>query len=80
MISLGVMAVSGIFYGDPRWNSPWPVLTALFGVLAMQSILLGLMMEMLMRTYYESQGKSTYVVREVVRCDAADGEPEKQRE
>jgi len=66
MISLGVMAVSGIFYGDPRWNSPWPVLTALFGVLAMQSILLGLMMEMLMRTYYESQGKGPYAIQRVI--------------
>jgi glycosyltransferase involved in cell wall biosynthesis len=66
MISLGVMAVSGIFYGDLRWNSPWPVLTALFGVLAIQSILLGLMMEMLMRTYYESQGKGPYAIQRVI--------------
>jgi len=66
MISLGVMAVSGIFYGDLRWNSPWPVLTALFGVLAIQSVLLGLMMEMLMRTYYESQGKGPYAIQRVI--------------
>jgi len=66
MISLGVMAVSGIVYGDLRWNSPWPVLTALFGVLAIQSILLGLMMEMLMRTYYESQGKGPYAIQRVI--------------
>ncbi len=66
MISLGVMAVSGIVHGDLRWNSPWPVLTALFGVLAFQSILLGLMMEMLMRTYYESQGKGPYAIQRVI--------------
>lgn len=66
MISLGVMAVSGIFYGNLRWNSPWPVLTALFGVLAIQSVLLGLMMEMLMRTYYESQGKGPYAIQRVI--------------
>ncbi|MGQ9850498.1 MAG: glycosyltransferase family 2 protein [Aggregatilineaceae bacterium] len=66
MLSLGVMAVSGLFYGDLRWNSPWPVLAALFGVLAIQSILLGLMMEMLMRTYYESQGKGPYAIQRVI--------------
>ena len=66
MLGLGVMAVSGLFYGDLRWNSPWPVLVALFGVLAIQSILLGLMMEMLMRTYYESQGKGPYAIQRVI--------------
>ena len=66
MLGLGVMVVSGVFYGDLRWNSPWPVLVALFGVLAIQSILLGLMMEMLMRTYYESQGKGPYAIQRVI--------------
>lgn len=63
---MAVMVISGLFYGDLRWNSPWPVLTALFGVLAIQSILLGLMMEMLMRTYYESQGKGPYAIQRVI--------------
>jgi hypothetical protein len=31
---------------------------------------MGLLAEMLMRTYFESQGKRTYVVREVVRGEA----------
>jgi glycosyltransferase involved in cell wall biosynthesis len=66
MISVLVMAISGIFTGDLRWNSPWPVLAALFAVLAVQSILLGLMMEMLMRTYYESQEKGPYAIRRVI--------------
>ena len=66
LISILVMALSGLFTGDLRWNSPWPVLAALFGVLAIQSILLGLMMEMLMRTYYESQGKGPYAIRRVI--------------
>jgi glycosyltransferase involved in cell wall biosynthesis len=66
MLSIVVMAVSGIAGGDLRWHSPWPVLAALFGVLAIQSVLLGLMMEMLMRTYYESQGKGPYAIRRVI--------------
>lgn len=65
-ISLAVMALSGIVRGDLLWRSPWPVLAALFGVLAIQSVLLGLMMEMLMRTYYESQGKGPYAIRQVI--------------
>lgn len=65
-LSLLVMAVHGLFTGDILWNSPWPVLAALFGVLAVQSVLLGLMMEMLMRTYYESQGKGPYAIRRAI--------------
>jgi glycosyltransferase involved in cell wall biosynthesis len=66
MISVMVMAVSGLTTGDLLWNSPWPVLGALFWVLAMQSVLLGLVMEMLMRTYYESQGKGPYAIQRVI--------------
>ena len=66
MTSVAVMGVSGIANGDLLWNSPWPVLAAMFWVLAMQSILLGLMMEMLMRTYYESQGKGPYAIQRVI--------------
>jgi glycosyltransferase involved in cell wall biosynthesis len=65
-ISVLVMVISGLFFGNLRWQSPWPVLAALFGVLAIQSVLLGLMMEMLMRTYYESQGKGPYAIRRVI--------------
>ena len=66
MISIAVMGASGIANGDLLWNSPWPVLAAMFWVLAMQSILLGLMMEMLMRTYYESQDKGPYAIQRVI--------------
>jgi glycosyltransferase involved in cell wall biosynthesis len=66
MICLLVMIVSGIFGGGLLWHSPWPILAALFGVLAVQSVLLGLMMEMLMRTYYEAQGKGPYAIRRVI--------------
>ena len=66
MTSVAVMGVSGIANGDLLWNSPWPVLAAMFWVLAMQSILLGLMMEMLMRTYYESQDKGPYAIQRVI--------------
>ena len=61
-----VMLVSGATGGGWLLNSPLPVLIALCGILAIQSVLLGLMMEMLMRTYYESQGKGPYAIRRVI--------------
>ncbi|MCZ7538483.1 MAG: glycosyltransferase family 2 protein [Anaerolineae bacterium] len=66
LLGIAVMGIGGVFFGNWHWKSPWPVLTALFGVLAMQSVLLGLMMEMLMRTYYEAQGKGPYAVQRVI--------------
>jgi TRAP-type C4-dicarboxylate transport system permease small subunit len=47
-------------------ETPLPVLVVLFVLAGLQSILTGLVAEMVMRTYYESQQKATYVVREVV--------------
>jgi hypothetical protein len=35
-------------------------------ILGAQAILMGLLAELTVRTYYESQGKSTYSVRRVV--------------
>jgi glycosyltransferase involved in cell wall biosynthesis len=63
-----VMALHGIIAGGLLWNTPWPVLAALFGVLAIQSVLMGLIMEMLMRTYYEAQGKGPYAIRRVINA------------
>ncbi|MBN1202332.1 MAG: glycosyltransferase family 2 protein [Anaerolineae bacterium] len=68
MLCLGVMVLSGIFSGDLLWNSPWPVLVALFGVMAVQTALLGLLMETLLRTYFESQDKAPYTIRRVINA------------
>lgn len=65
-LSVLIMLVSGLTGGGWLLNTPLPVLFALFGILAIQSVLLGLMMEMLMRTYYESQGKGPYAIRRVI--------------
>ena len=47
-----------------------------FSGFGMQAIMMGLVAELLMRTYHESQGKSTYVVRSVL--SSSQSEPEKQ--
>ena len=36
-------------------------------IMGFQSILMGLIAELLVRTYHESQGKPTYTVRKVIK-------------
>jgi glycosyltransferase involved in cell wall biosynthesis len=47
-------------------RTPLPQLATTFFILGMQSILMGLLAELLVRTYHESQDKPTYVVRRVI--------------
>jgi glycosyltransferase involved in cell wall biosynthesis len=47
-------------------NNPLLLLAVFLATLGVQSIMLGLLAELLIRTYHESQGKPTYVVRQVV--------------
>jgi glycosyltransferase involved in cell wall biosynthesis len=47
-------------------NSPLLLLTAVLFILASQTVLFGLLGEITMRTYHESQQKPTYTVRNVV--------------
>jgi hypothetical protein len=42
-------------------------------ILGMQFLFFGLLAEIQMRTYYESQGKSIYVTREIIRHGDVDG-------
>ncbi len=46
--------------------TPLPVFSALFIIVGMQLMLFGVIAEMLMRTYYESQGRRPYVVEETI--------------
>lgn len=47
-------------------QTPLPVITAMFFIIGLLMILLGVLAEMMMRTYFESQGKSTYTIRHKV--------------
>jgi hypothetical protein len=40
----------------------------MFFILGFQSILMGLIAELLVRTYHESQQKTTYTIRKVIRA------------
>ena len=44
-------------------ETPLPFVVILFFLIGTQSILIGLLAEVVMRTYYESQGKTTYVIK-----------------
>jgi glycosyltransferase involved in cell wall biosynthesis len=46
-------------------ETPLPLLAVMFFLGGVQSILLGVLAEMIMRTYYESQSKTTYLLGEV---------------
>jgi len=54
------------FYGVPASTSPLLLVGVMFVIISFQSILMGLIAELLARTYHESQSKPTYTVRTVL--------------
>jgi glycosyltransferase involved in cell wall biosynthesis len=54
-------------------QTPLPSLTVMFFLAGGMSILLGIQSELIMRTYYESQSKPTYLLREVREAQANGG-------
>jgi len=51
--------------------TPMPLLVAMSFMMGMMSICMGLVAEIVVRTYFESQGKSIYHVRERINLDGA---------
>jgi glycosyltransferase involved in cell wall biosynthesis len=58
--------VRRVFFDIPVLTSPFFQLSAMTAILGFQSILMGLIAELLARTYHESQGKPTYTVRQTL--------------
>ena len=52
-------------------NNPLLLLAVFLGIVGVQFILMGLLAELSIRTYHESQAKAVYVVREVIEGQAA---------
>lgn len=66
----GVIAlVEKVGYGQDVTDSAWLYVCMSFGLGGLQLIGMGLLGELSVRTYYESQNKSIYTVREVVGGD-----------
>ncbi len=50
-------------------ETPLPTIASMFFIVGIQMVLMGVMAEILMRTYYESQNKTTYTVKELINFD-----------
>jgi dolichol-phosphate mannosyltransferase len=64
--TLGLMIWLRFARGVSMILTPLPLLSALFFLIGTISILMGLLAEMTVRTYFESQHRSAYTVRESV--------------
>jgi len=71
-----VMIFRKLVYHQSFIQTPLLLLSALLFILGFQSILMGLSAELLIRTYHESQGKPTYIIRRIITSDRPDAEPE----
>ena len=63
---LAALIIRRIFWQVALFTSPLFQLSLMFIILGFQSLLMGLIAELLVRTYHEAQGKPTYTVRRVL--------------
>ena len=73
LMSVAVSFLSGLwavylklFENMPFISTPLPLLVVLAFITGVMSILMGLIAEIIMRTYYESQGKQVYLVKDTI--------------
>ena len=66
VVLLVVLGVRRILYNEHLVRSPLLLVVVMLFILGMQSIMLGLIAELLARTYHESQAKLTYTIRRVI--------------
>ncbi len=66
------LAVQKLVYGSPLAERPLLLLGVLLIVVGVQLVSLGLVADVLARTYFESQKKPSYYVRQVVRSEATE--------
>ena len=57
-----------VFHIKDLVATPLPIFSALLIIVGVQFILMGILAEMLMRIYYESQDKKPYRIREKINC------------
>ena len=70
---LAVLFVERIFLAMPLSNRPILLVAVMLVLIGLQFICSGLIAEVLVRTYHESQGKKIYAIRRVVRHETTDG-------
>lgn len=69
LVITGVLGFQRLVLGVPLGNRPLVLLGILLTVVGVQFVSLGLLGELLVRTYYESQGKPVYRLRKWARRD-----------
>ncbi|MBI9044365.1 MAG: glycosyltransferase family 2 protein [Anaerolineaceae bacterium] len=79
LIAIGILAliylfVRRIFWGISPFDSPIFPVSIMTVIMGFQSILMGLIAELLARTYHESQGKVPYSVRKTINLETSDPE------
>jgi hypothetical protein len=70
-VTLGV-TIGMKMYDNNQWmtRNPFLYLTVAFGLVGTQMLSMGLLGEVMMRTYYESQDKRPYIVRDTQNLGA----------
>ena len=74
-LALIFLAIRRLVFGIPVLTSPVFQMSTMFFILGFQSILMGLIAEMQVRTYHESQQKPTYSIRRLIGVES-DRQPE----
>jgi len=67
------LSVQRLFFGQSLANRPVLLLAVLLIVIGIQFIVLGLLAEIMVRTYHEASGKTIYVIREVIDSGTESG-------
>lgn len=77
LANIGVSALAGVYAvwlklidGVSFILTPLPLLTVMAFITGVMSILMGLLAELVMRTYYESQGKTVYMIKRTLNIEA----------
>lgn len=65
-LALTYIITRKIWLGESLVRSPLLLMSTMLFILGFQSILMGLIAELLVRTYHESQAKPTYTIRRVI--------------
>ena len=66
VLALIALLVRRVFWGVPVLTSPFFLIAVMFVIMGFQSILMGLIAELQVRTYYESQDKPTYNILKMI--------------
>lgn len=78
LISLAVLLylfIRRVFFEISVLSSPFFQMSTMIFIMGFQSILMGLIAELLVRTYHESQGKPIYTVRKVIKTASDERKP-----